>query len=313
MTTQANGNSQMVQGRILWTTGKSLFEGKAKTDYNTGVPVLDVAGQPKIEYGFGLAVPKGTEEFNTLWAAMYAEAYTIYPSGQLPPDFAMKFKDGDGIDDKGKPFADREGYAGHIVIACTTMIPIKYFIHDGANSILVNDGIKTGDYVNVQLTIKGHPAVGRGKAGLYMNPNACQLIQAGKAIVNTPSGDQIFANAPMAYAGQVVADTAPAMPQMGQVPAMAPQMPVAQQAPAMPQMPVQQQAPVAPAQAPAHYGVVPQNLQPQAPVQAPPMGNAPVAPAMQAPQMPTSAPTVPSSNPMAPPMPGNFTSDNIPY
>ena len=301
MATQSNGSSLLVQGRLVWITGKTLFEGQQKKDFNTNQELFDNMGNPVVEYGFGLAVPHNTEEFTKLWEALHAEAFTLYPNGQIPPGFAMKFKDGNGIDHKGVNFSEREGYKDHLILTCVTRIPVKYFIHDGVNNILVNDGIKNGDYVNVQLNIKAHPAKGTGKAGLYVNPSAVQLIQSGKEIINTPSGDAIFANANMAYAGQMVADTAPAMPNMGQqapvMPSMAPAAP-AQQAPA-------QQAPAQ--QAPAHYGVVPQNLQP--PQQ--PMGNAPAAPVMpptgaMAPQQaPTSAPPAPSSNGMmAPPMPG---------
>ena len=306
MTTQSNGNNLVVQGRIIWNIGPNLFEGKAKTDYNTGAPVLDQVGNPKMEYGFGLAIPKvdpttgaNTAEYVKVWEALHKEAMTLYPSGQIPPGFAMKFKDGDGIDHNGKPFADREGYAGHIVLMCTTQIPIKYFLFQGGNNILVNDGIKNGDYVNAQLNIKAHPAKGQGKPGLYLNPSAVQLIQAGKEIINTPSGDQLFGAAAPVYAGQMVADTAPQMPQQNVAPAMAPQAPAA--------------APAAPV-APAHYGVLPQTHQPAAAPQAPAMPPQGMTqeqaimhptPAM-APQAPMGAPVMPQQNvaPMgAPAMP----------
>lgn len=275
----SNGNNLLIQGRIVYTIGSNLFEGINKVDYNTNAPIIGEDGQPVKEYGFGLAIPKmdprtgqQTPEFQKIWQVLHGEAFTLYPSGQLPPDFAMKFKDGDAIDHNGKPFADREGYKGHIVLACTTRIPIKYFKFEGGNNILVNTGIKNGDYVNVQLNIKAHPAKGRGKAGLYVNPLAVQLIQAGKEIINTPSGDQMFGMAAPVYAGEVVAPVNAPMPGM-----------MGQQAPAMPgqyvQQPMQnqgynQQAPMgAPAmpgqgyaQQPAvqpHYDVLPQNHQPQ--------------------------------------------------
>jgi len=288
MTQQSNGNNLVIQGRIVWGNGSSLFEGKQKTDYTTNAPVLAADGTPVIEYGFGLAIPKidpatgqHSAEFTNAWNALHQEAFTLFPSGQIPPGFAMKFKDGDTVDHNGKPFADREGYAGHIVLTCTTRIPIKWFKFEGGNNIMVNTGIKVGDYVNVQLNVKAHPAKGTGKAGLYVNPQAVQLIQQGKEIINAPSGDQIFGQAaPAAYVGPVVADTAPQMPMQGQAPMGAPAMP--QTAP----------APQAPVQAPAHYGVLPQTMQPQAPAQAPAMPQQPAMPA-QAPQQPAQAPAMP--------------------
>lgn len=288
----------MVQGRLMWTSGKTVFEGKPKTNFQTGLAELDKLGNPKIEYGFGLAVPKGTPEFQELWNLMHAEAFTIYPSGQLPPDFSMKFKDGDAIDHKGNKFADREGYAGHIILACTTMIPFKCFRHEAGNNIMIMEGIKCGDYVNVQVNIKAHPAVGQGKAGLYMNPSAVQLIQPGKEIINTPSGDQLFGQAAPTYAGQVIADTgAPAMQAMPQAaPQYAPAAPVPQAMPAA--VPAPQAAP--------HHGVLPQQFQPApqaAPVpQAMPQA-APVPQAMpQAALVPQAAP-LPQAAPQYAPAP----------
>ena len=298
MTTQSNGNNLVVQGRIIWGIGATLFEGKQKTDYNTNAPVFDQSGNPKIEYGFGLAIPKvdpttgqATAEYAKVWNALNTESLTLFPSGQIPPGFAMKMKDGDGVDHNGNPYGDKEGYAGHIILACTTQIPIKYFLFQGGNNVLVNEGIKVGDYVNVQLNVKAHPAKGQGKAGLYLNPSAVQLIQAGKEIINAPSGDQIFGAAqPAAFAGQVVADTAPAMP-TGMTQAEAIGQPQAPVAPTMPPM----GAPVAQ----PNYGVLPPAHQPQAPVApAMPMA-APVAPAM-----PMAAPVAPQAPamPMQPPM-----------
>ena len=281
---QENGKGLMVQGRIVWTMGKDLFQGKALTDYNTGAVILDETGQPIIEYGFGLAVPKVdprtgqfTPDYTALYQALQAEAFALYPQG-APKDFAFKVKDGDvDVDDKGVPYSKREGYAGHYVLACTTRIPIKFFIWQNGNNVVVNTGIKNGDYVNVQLNLKGHPPKGRGKAGIYTNPSAVQLITAGKEIINTPSGDQLFGQNAPAYSGQVEAHTAPTMPGVG-APQMTPPMappaaPQHQQAPAQPQYaPQPAYNPPAPQYDPYH-GVLPPQHQPapQAPV-APPQG-----------------------------------------
>lgn len=307
---QQNGSSILVQGRIVWTSG-NLFEGKKMTD-DAGKPITDENGQQCVQFGFGLSVPKidprtgqYSEQFNTVWQALHKEAFTIYPSGQLPPDFAMKYKDGDALDHNGKPFADREGYKGCIVLACTTQIPIKYFKWEGNTNILVNDGIKCGDYVNVQLNIKAHAAKGRGKPGLYLNPSACQLITPGKEIINAPSGDQMFGMAAPVYHGEVVAPVAPVMPQgMPTGPAM-PGMPGGMgQAPMMPQQPQypqQGQAPVDP-----HYGILPQTHQPQGNVPQMPMQGAPaVNGQIQYPQTNTVAPMVPGQQYVQPAYPSN--------
>ncbi len=297
MANESIGKTVMVQGRIVWLAG-DLFKGKVKTDFNTRQVLIDPkTGSPKVEYGFGLAVPKsilgqaGPGQPGEIWTAIHQEAYTLYPSQQLPPGFAMKYKDGDGIDDQGKPFNLREGYAGHLVFACTTTLPIKFFKFENGNNILINEGIKCGDYVNVQLNIKAHPPKDRGKAGLYLNPNAVQFLGFGKEIINTPSGDAIFGTqAPPMPSG---ASATPLVPQAGMLvppsqmagyaqPPQAYPQPQYQQPQATPQMPQQVQP---------HYAVVPVPLQPQQP---------PMMPGYAQPMQPG----VPQGQPMA--APGGF-------
>lgn len=298
MSPSTQGRTVMVQGRIVWGIGKSLFEGKIQTEFGTQIPKRNQAGESVMQYGFGLAVPKsiladsGPGKPGEVWAAMYGEALSMFNGGQVPPAFAMKFKDGDGIDDKGRPFNQREGYAGHIVLSCTTSLPIKFFKWENGQNILISEGIKCGDYVNVQLTIKAHGAMGAGKAGLYLNPMAVQLLGYGKEIINSPDGDQIFgAGMPPLPAG---ASATPIAPQAGQLlvpqgpPAAYPQAPPAYQQPMV-------QAPPQPAQPPApHFGVVPQQFQP--PPGGVPLGNVPPPvgyPAQAATAIPSGVPTYP--------------------
>lgn len=304
MSQQSAGRSVMVEGRIVWTSG-NLFGGKQKTDMNTKQPKRDAAGEIMTEYGFGLAVMKSTiaqqgNDPTQIWAAIHAEAMTLYPNGQIPPSFAMKYKDGDGVDDKGRPFSQREGYAQHLVFACTTSLPIKYFKWENGANIMVNEGIKCGDYVKVQLQVKAHPAVGTAKAGLYLNPQAVQFLGFGKEIINAPSGDQIFGlAAPTQYPG---ASQVPVAPNSGP---LLPQ-PMTQVQPSY-QPPVAQAAPP-----PPHFQVLPPAHQPPpGGMHINPMSSAGAAPpAMPGyPQQmahpgPTAPPTAYPSNPGMPPMPG---------
>ena len=51
----SEGQNLMVQGRIVWLSGKTIFAGKTRLDDITKQPVIDQkTGQPVIEYGFGL-------------------------------------------------------------------------------------------------------------------------------------------------------------------------------------------------------------------------------------------------------------------
>lgn len=235
----SEGKVVIAQGRIVWTAG-DLFKGKVQNIFGTNQPKLNQAGEQVVQFGFGLAIPKtelALPDRGQLWKTMHDEAYTLYPTGQIPPSFAMKYKDGDGIDDQGKPFASREGYPGCLVFALTTTLPIRFFRWEGGQNVQVSDGIKCGDYVNVQVMVKAHAAIGAGKAGLYLNPMAVQLVAAGKEIVNAPTGDMVFGTvAPAAPAGYVPPAQPAAMP------------PVNINTP-----------PAAPA---PHYGVLPQPHQP---------------------------------------------------
>jgi len=313
MSQTTEGTTLIVQGRIVWVAGKDVFSGKGMVDQNTKQPIIGPDGQQKVEYGFGLAVAKvdpqtgqQSENFTQLWNTLHQEAYKIYPSGQLPNGFAFKYKDGDNdVDNQGQSYSNREGYAGHLVISCTTRIPPKFFVHQGGNNILVNTGIKCGDYVNVQVQIKAHPPIGQGKAGLYINPSAVQLAAEGKEIINAPSGDQIFGQNMPAYNGQVVAPEQPSMPNV-QVPTANPTTPTPAVAPSMPGV-------QAPPQAAPHYGVLPQTHQP-ANTQVPPMAGMPSNHAPAAQTYPPAAPTTPAipqavqpqqpNMPGMPPMPG---------
>lgn len=259
----AQGKTLLVTGRIVWTSG-NLFKGKPKLDQTTRQQKLDKLGNPLTEYGFGLAVrAEDLGKPDSIWAAIHEQAYTLYPNRQVPPGFAWKYKEGcsnaapHGIDDKGITFAKREGYEGHFVFACTTTIPIKFFKYEGGQHILINEGIKCGDYVTAQITVKAHPAMGQGKPGLYLNPNAVQLVGFGPEIINTPSGDQIFGQSqPALPPGASATPIAPA-----QFPNQAAPAQMGFAPPAMPPvagMPPQgfNQAP------PPHYGVVPPQHQP---------------------------------------------------
>jgi hypothetical protein len=243
----------MVQGRIVWSSG-DLFKGRVKTEFGTQIPRRNQAGETMMDYGFGLAVPKSElAKPDSIWSAIHEEAFTLFPSRQLPPSFAMKYKDGDGIDDKGVSFAQREGYAGHLVFACTTSLPIKFFRFENGQNILINEGIKCGDYVNIQLSIKAHGAIGAGKAGLYLNPNAVQFLGYGKEIINQPSGNQIFGlTMPAVPQG---ASATPIAPQPGAMLVPQPGAPMPGGFMAAPPQPAAQ--PVQP-----HYGVVPPQFQP---------------------------------------------------
>lgn len=201
----SEGRQVLVSGRILWTAGKDPFSGAPRKN-QVGQPIMNANGEPAMQYGFGLAVPKPSasstpdevKNFMDMWNAVQAEALALYPTGHIPPGFSFKYKDGDGVDHNGKPFSSREGYAGNLVYALTTSLPLKFFKYNGTAYEQIKEGIKCGDYVQVQVNVKGHlPKPGtQGKPGLYLNPNMTCFLGFGKEIVNAPDATSVFGAAP---------------------------------------------------------------------------------------------------------------------
>lgn len=220
------GRDTFVRGRIVWTSAEKgdVFKGRPQTDKNTKAPRVDKNGKQIISYGFGLAVPKmldgqPNQELARFEAMMMDEARTIYPSG-IPPKFTFKFKDGDtDIDENGKPYRERDGYPGHKVFALTSMIPVKFFKFETSigKNVMIESGIKCGDYVNVQVNLRAHGPLNGGAPGMYLNPNAAQLIGYGTLIESRTyqvDGDSLFgAQAPGSFQG--ASQMPPAQPMGG--------------------------------------------------------------------------------------------------
>jgi hypothetical protein len=194
--------------RIVW--GHPLTA-KPKIDQNTNQPVRDPAtGQPIMQWAFGIAIPK--HEFGPVWQAMAAEAATLFPQNP-PQNFAWKYKDGDGVDDKGQPFSAREGYAGHYVLNISTESFGPRCVRNVNGAYADFTDIKTGDYVRVGLTIKAHngkPGT-RSVPGLYINPDMLEFLGYGTPIFNGPDAMALFGG--QAVALPAGASAVPIVPQ----------------------------------------------------------------------------------------------------
>jgi hypothetical protein len=258
MANEKQGTDILVQGRIVWGGVKV----KGRTMRGTNVAAIDPkTGQPIMEYAFGLAIPKISAQstdaekanFMTWWNAVQTEAQKLYPSGP-PPAFAWKYVDGDGVKPEGGPYP--EHYRGCVVVACTTRIPLRLFAwNQGKLEQVPEEEIKTGYFVQAALNIQGHGPLNGGKAGLYVNPSYVARVAHGPEIVNMPDPATIFGTQapPMPVGGSaspigMAATPGYAQPgfgsTQGQGQGFAP-------------------APMAPAPAQPHYGVVPQQFQPQ--------------------------------------------------
>lgn len=173
-------------GRIVWGhPGKP----KPATDQRNQ-PKLGKDGQQMMETSFGLAIPIDT--FNAeVWPHMHAEASKAYPGG-TPGKFSWKITQPTEIDPNGKPYAEREGYAGHVVLAVSTVVePPGIFRHDGSKwQQMQPTEIKCGDYVQVEINFKvNKPADPTHTPSLYVNPRVVAFAGYGAEIVGAFQAD----------------------------------------------------------------------------------------------------------------------------
>jgi hypothetical protein len=174
-------------GRIVYgNPGKAVD----KTDQK-GVKILK-DGQPIKQWSFGIAFPKAEFE-RDIWPAMASEIAAGFPNG-TPPQFAMKYKDGDtGIDRNGKPLRDRDGYAGCYVLSVSTeaFAPPIFKLNDrGTYDQFDPTGIKTGDYVALGLNfVVNVPSDRTHTPSLYVNPTMVIFVGYGAPIISAAAVD----------------------------------------------------------------------------------------------------------------------------
>lgn len=288
-------------GRIVWGHPGNA---RQKTDDNNQ-PVIRANGEKALQWAFGVAFTKADFQ-QYIWPYLAQEAATVFPNG-TPPSFSWKMTDGDTVDSKGIPFANREGYAGCIVLAISTELqaPPIFKFNGTKYDQVPSEGIKTGDYVAVGLDVRvNQPTDPKKKSGLYINPKAIELVGYGTQIVSQGAADPmaLFKGAqhalpPGASATPIGGSGSVGMPGMGQPAMMQPQgMPAMQppMQPAQPQMqPAMQPTPQMQPQgmpAPAHDFV---------------QGAPAMAPQMQ-PAQPMMQPAQPMMQPGQPQMPGGM-------
>ena len=172
-------------GRLV---GGSLVKGKDK-DYE-GRPLVyktgEKKGQPRLSFSIGVAIakkPDHTSWAQTEWGAkIYQAGLSFFPNGAATrEDFSWKINNGDDtkVDDKGKRYCDREGYAGHWVLWFSQSQPIKACDALGKDWIDA-ELIKPGYYVQVKGNIDGNESV--GNPGVYLNPDVVAYSAPGPVI-----------------------------------------------------------------------------------------------------------------------------------
>lgn len=254
-------------GRIVWG---HPTKSKNKTRKNPATNAKEVVmkdGVPVQQWAFGVAFPKA--EFHAhVWPAMAAEAAALYPTGTPPQKFAYKYVDGDGVDDQGKPYSAREGYAGCYVLSVSTelMAPGVFKLNGAQYQQMDANAIKCGDYVALGLNIKGNIPVDRSQTpGLYINPLAIEFVGYGTEIQGQGQADPMALFAGRQHQLPAGASAAPVggggavgMPGMGAAPPAPGAMPGApgMMPPAAPMAPAPIAPPAPPPPAPVATGPI---------------------------------------------------------
>lgn len=254
-------------GRLVFG---SLY--KERTTDMSGRPLVVKSGpninQPRKEWAFGLAIPKGAEAQQhpgnpnawmvTAWGQSIRQvAEAFKPNATQLPAFAWKVKDGDSQvpNTAGRKPADNEGWPGHWVLVFSSgFAPKCYTLIGQSTPTLLDqpDAINLGDYVQVAGSIAANGD--HTKPGVFLNHSMVCHVAYGPRIVVGPDvasagfgGGALPAGAsltPPAGFSPPVAGPAgvPAVPGAPALPGGAPSLP----APSLPMVPGAPALPTAP-------------------------------------------------------------------
>ena len=164
------------------------------------------AGQPREEYGIGIAVPKTQQDWKLEpWVAPLLQAaqrdfpHLFTAPGQLANEsqpFAWKIKDGDSQvpNTRGNKPCDMEGAAGNWIIWMNNGFAPKLYKWDtqsnSAVTLAPGEEIKRGYYVEAYGSVSGNNSQGN-QSGIYINLLMVCLRGYGDEIVSGPSVEQV--------------------------------------------------------------------------------------------------------------------------
>lgn len=271
------------------------------------------AGQPRVNYFFALAIPKGPEPHwaHTPWGQqIWNVGNQAFPNAAQSPAFAWKIEDGDSQipNKKGRKPIDNEGWRGHWILKFSGGFAPKVYQQEGAGYVQVmqKDFCKPGYFVEVAFSVDGNGS--QSQPGVYINHSMVCFRAYGPEISFGPDVASAGFGQSALPAGASMTPPAGAIP-MPQAPAAAPAMPGLP--PALPGAPAGYMPPPVPgmpAGIPQAPGVAPAPLpqggfapMPSAPVPGAP-APIPVTPNPGFVQVPPPAPA-PMAPPAAPPIP----------
>jgi len=192
------------------------------------------AGQPRVDYFVGLAIPKDAPEWPEIWNKINAVARAGFPAmfdaagNCVRPDFAFKVIDGDSPVPNTKNVAPntREGFPGHWVLSFSQGFAPKVVAQDPRTELIDPKAIKRGDYVRILATVKANGS--EQNPGVFLNHSVIQLCGYGEEIVVGIDAAAVMDDAPALPAGASTTPTAPAaVPGVPAAPAAVPGVPAA--------------------------------------------------------------------------------------
>lgn len=190
------------------------------------------AGQPRVDYYIGFAIPKGAEPHwaHTDWGSkIWALGNQAFPQAAQRPDFAWKIIDGDSTipNKRNRRPCDQEGHPGHWVLKLSGSFAPKVYFQDGKDWIqnLTPDACKPGYYVQLNFSVDDNKQP--NNPGVYLNHQAVAFRGFGAEISFGPNVSEMGFGAAPLPAGASMIPLAATMPT-----GAAPQAPAAPYAPA---------------------------------------------------------------------------------
>lgn len=219
-------------GRIV---AGSLYKGRT-TDFDGKPLVVKTganAGQPRTDYFFALAIPKGAETHWALteWGApIWKVGHTAFPQAAQRPDFAWKIEDGDSTipNKRNRKPCENEGWSGHWILKFSGGFAPKVYRQDGNSWVqeLTPDFVKCGYFIQAAFTVDSNGQ--QNNPGVYLNHSMVCFRAYGTEIVFGPNvEDAGFGAAPLPAGASMtpVAGPAPLPAQAGMPPAAPPAAP----------------------------------------------------------------------------------------
>ena len=260
------------------------------------------AGQPRVNYFFALAIPKGPEPHwaHTPWGQqIWNVGNQAFPNAAQSPAFAWKIEDGDSQipNKKGRKPCQNEGWPGHWILKFSGGFAPKVYQQEGAGYVQVTqkDFCKPGYFVEVAFSVEGNGS--QSQPGVYLNHSMVCFRAYGQEITFGPDvASAGFGAAPLPV-GASMTPPPGAIP-MPQAPAAAPTGYAPPPAPGvMPAAPAGYAPPPAPGVMPAAAPTMP--LPPGLP-QVPGVAPAPLPQGGFAPMPSAPAPGAPAPIPVTP-------------